>query len=491
MTNIFEPTELVYNQTVSEIFTHQTKKERYLFPMECCDNFFEILQGRFRSIEKDNGLEDLDFFDDLPVCESVWKTANILGEYYSDTKSIKYYDQAPEILEITKLHERFHAAHHLAEDQNGSIWSEFPLASSFYKELLAQLFTYIYIRDTNSSLLQDFKKLNEKQPIIYQTYKIFQHYTMQEAERLYWIIRNKASNNGIFMALEYLVQLMSGEHLRLRNAVFNGIRKTINRFREQPFLYFTESDIHASLSRDIMDGHSDIFIMGKELKNRTNVKLPVSLVHHEYPTNFRYESSRLKATGYDEDEFELTKIDGQHGDRGNFDLVVLNPAFVEDLFSQHQGNLMDALKHIINKDNRLAVSRKTNSEELLFAIEVKFIHPFNAGNKDMITEVKKDNNKLHLALRSSGNFIMPINLVFCNSGYIQSNKNSVIDNIKEYLNKQTHDGVCSIFVESYFPDDCKNQTKPAVKKTDPPIFIFNPESVDEDWPNELKKVLGL
>ncbi len=40
----------------------------------------------------------------------------------------------------------------------------------------------------------------------------------------------------------------------IMDAVFNGIRKTINRFREQPFLYFTESDIHASLSKDIMDG---------------------------------------------------------------------------------------------------------------------------------------------------------------------------------------------------------------------------------------------
>ncbi len=36
--------------------------------------------------------------------------------------------------------------------------------------------------------------------------------------------------------------------------VYNGIRKTINRFRENPFFYFTESDIHASLHKDIMEG---------------------------------------------------------------------------------------------------------------------------------------------------------------------------------------------------------------------------------------------
>ncbi len=44
--------------------------------------------------------------------------------------------------------------------------------------------------------------------------------------------------------------------------VYDGIRKTINRFREKPFFYFTESDIHASLHKDIMEGGS------KELVHR-------------------------------------------------------------------------------------------------------------------------------------------------------------------------------------------------------------------------------
>ena len=38
---------------------------------------------------------------------------------------------------------------------------------------------------------------------------------------------------------------------RIEKQVFNGIRKTINKFREKPFNFFTEADIHSSLINDI------------------------------------------------------------------------------------------------------------------------------------------------------------------------------------------------------------------------------------------------
>jgi len=266
----------------------------------------------------------------------------------------------------------------------------------------------------------------------------------------------------------------------IMDAVFNGIRKTINRFREQPFLYFTESDIHASLSKDIMDGNSDLFILGKEQKDRSNIKVPVSLVHHEYPTNFRYQDSKLRDQGYNEDEINLlTKLNSSHGDRGNYDLVILNNTFIENLFSQHQ-DLLEAMMHIINKDKKLTELRNTD-DEVLFAIEVKFIHPFNAGNTQMEIEVKKDNNKLHVALHSSNKFIMPINLIFCNSDYVQSNDHSVINTIKEYLENGTPKGVCSIFIESYISGN--------TKKTIKPIFTFTPISPDRNWAKKLESIL--
>ena len=96
--------------------------------------------------------------------------------------------------------------------------------------------------------------------------------------------------------------------------VYDGIRKTINRFRENPFFYFTESDIHASLHRDIMEGGS------KELVHRKD-GIAVSLVHLEYPTNFRYEKSKL-LEGYGNDIL-ITSIDNEakYGERDRKSVV--------------------------------------------------------------------------------------------------------------------------------------------------------------------------
>jgi len=271
----------------------------------------------------------------------------------------------------------------------------------------------------------------------------------------------------------------------INDAVFNGIRKTIIRFREKPFIYFTESDIHASLSKDIMEGNSDLFVIGKEIKGRSIVKTPISLVHHEYPTNFRYKSPSLKSPDFNIDEIDSTNNNVKGSDRGNYDLVVLNQFFLEEIFTQHPNNIMGAIKHIINKDNRLRIERGDTSKEVLFAIEVKFIHPFNGGNKKMIEEIRKDNNKLQLALKCSDNFIKPINLVFCNTDYVQSNKNSVIVNIKDYLVKyiDEHQGVCIVFIESLFSKENFehiNETK----------LYFNPIQPGEDWTTGLKRKLN-
>ena len=61
----------------------------------------------------------------------------------------------------------------------------------------------------------------------------------------------------------------------INDQVFNGIRKTINRFREKPFHYFTEADIHSSLLNDIMSG-------GKGIVTKRTNNLSISLVHQEY-----------------------------------------------------------------------------------------------------------------------------------------------------------------------------------------------------------------
>jgi hypothetical protein len=270
----------------------------------------------------------------------------------------------------------------------------------------------------------------------------------------------------------------------INDAVFNGIRKTINRFREKPFIYFTESDIHASLSKDIMERNSDLFVIGKKIKGRSIVKTPISLVHHEYPTNFRFNGTLLKTSDSKIDEIDSMNNNVKSTDRGHYDLAVLNPSFIDDLCKKHPDNIMDAMKHIINKNNSLINVRGDTNNEVLFAIEVKFIHTFNAGNKTMINEVKKDIHKLQYALKFSENFIKPIVLIFCSSDYVQSNNYSVIKKIKDDLglNSNTNQGICTVFIESFF-------SKKNSKNTPKPLINFNPIQPGEDWTTNLKRML--
>ena len=271
---------------------------------------------------------------------------------------------------------------------------------------------------------------------------------------------------------------MSDDINKINKAVFDGIRKTINRFRENPFLYFTEADIHSSLSKDIMNGHSNLFIMGK--KNRSKIKFPVSLLHHEYPTDFRFISEDLKQSGF-KINLKMNKLDYKdeygkgHGRRGHFDLIVLNPNFIKTEFSKGLGE--EAMKQVVNKDYKNANVRNTK-EEVLFAIEVKFIHEFNKKNKSMLKEVIKDDKKLNIAYNISGEYIMPINLIFCNTIYEKGKKASLIDSLKEYLDNNTSQGVCSVFIETHYKDK---------KKIALPI-IFNNKS-KEQWAKNLKKTL--
>lgn len=288
------------------------------------------------------------------------------------------------------------------------------------------------------------------------------------------------------------------------SAVFDGIRKTINRFREKPFHYFTEADIHSSLLNDITRAAPRLMIFRPD-KDRGKLKhlnhISISLVHQEYPTNFRYKKEML-LQGYDSGDLDLTKLDytnheGKgYGDRGNFDLAVLKKRFVLDMLEKHE--LPNALEQIINKDNELAkerlkISSQAFEKELLYAIEVKFIHSFNARNIKMLHEVIKDDQKLLLASKNSQGFVKPINLVFCSTPAKKSigGITSVVDLIKEYvkngkvvdrkgLSFEHPEQVITIFVESFIG-------KQNHKSTRPPIAVYP----NKDWAKQLVKVLNV
>jgi hypothetical protein len=279
-------------------------------------------------------------------------------------------------------------------------------------------------------------------------------------------------------------------------AVYDGLRKTINRFREKPLYHFTEADIHSFLLRDLLEGSSKHFIIPK--KN-------LSLVHLEYPTNFRYKKANL-IDGYSSprnDDNHITSIKSKEGDRGNFDITILNPDFIqraEEYFSKDD----EYIAHVINKKKDNAILRKDNSSyncnindkhpakffqrELEYAIEVKFIHQFNARNSQMLKEVVKDNQKLFLAAQHSNLYVRPINLVFCSSSAKKRKDGAdpVIDRIRKYIKtgktdkvkdvKPIHiqDKILNIFIESYFDDSGnKNTPKPIAFCREPYPWVYD------------------
>lgn len=477
--NLFDRQNLTEKGFVAkeEEFPNEIKSKRTLFIGESCDGFFETLQGLLRREGNYEALNLNDILIEIPECKLVYKTINLLGEYVPASQYIKYYRQTPAELEIVKIHERFHAIHHLMQDSAVHKWEDFPNIDSFYLELLAQLFTYIYVRDFEPSLRTDFEDLNRSQPFIYKTFKIFSHYDEFQAEELYWIIREKKQNQFVYQFLE---NLFTGIRMKtINDAVFDGIRKTINRFREQPFLYFTESDIHASLSKDIMDGSSDILILGNTAAERKTILTPVSLIHHEFPTNFRYEKKKLK-DGYDESTINQTFISSTHGDRGNYDLAILNPYFIEKLFESHKHKgLIEILKHIINKDVIRAIVRGSDLE-LIYAIEVKFVHMFNDRNIQMLEEVKSDNEKLRLAIHHK-HCEKAINLIFCSSSEKdrRDQQDPVIKQIKNYIDQFNSQDIINVFIESYID-------KAEGKKTPKPRFPANQNGWSE-FKNKISK----
>lgn len=283
---------------------------------------------------------------------------------------------------------------------------------------------------------------------------------------------------------------------RFEKTINESIRKTIHRFRLRPLSCFTESDLHSSLQRDLLINNSKHFYFDNK----------VSLVHHEYPTNFRYKKADLlKGYKYDsiKPENHPTSFNSnKYRGRGHYDLAILNPKFVRE--SLDINNDIIDIKSVVNKDNELLKKRYNESDyglakiqkEVLYAFEFKFIHHFNSGHCSMLKEVITDNEKLKLALYHSGHFIKPVNLIFCAAPIEEETENiqSVIGKVRDYIKtgkidldytdikeeKSIPEGVANIFVQSYYVKE-KKDTPKAI------IFCRNPQK----WVYNLAKQLGL
>lgn len=122
----------------------------------------------------------------------------------------------------------------------------------------------------------------------------------------------------------------------VNKAVSSGIEKTISDFQRRPHYYFTEEDLRWRLLREIentlaVDGANQITFSGGV----------TSVIHTEYPTPFRCSMRKRR--------FELLDIADRKGQRGHFDVVILDAKAAakcdfETLRSQYYKALCDKLE---------------------------------------------------------------------------------------------------------------------------------------------------
>jgi hypothetical protein len=231
---------------------------------------------------------------------------------------------------------------------------------------------------------------------------------------------------------------MISKNKNLNEAVWKAINKTINKFRERPYYFFTESDIHSYFYHALYSTQYEVSTIDKKR---------IYCVHREYPTNFRYNKKELLNNTIS----EPCKLEGILGSRGHYDMAVLDPDFIKNINSE---------KDIINKNVSLAIKRAQNnkyfvtSKELLFAMEFKYV--IN-NSKNFVDEVKMDNKKLLFAI-DFGGVCEAVNLIFCN---VNSTKYTGRI-IKEVQNADKK--ILSIFIHSYYKKG---------EKIQPPKLIMN------------------
>lgn len=234
----------------------------------------------------------------------------------------------------------------------------------------------------------------------------------------------------------------------IQKHVWKSIAGTIEQFRERPDYFFTESDIHSYLYHRLYSSRMEY--------RRSKTSNPVYLVHREYPTNYRYTRASLLLP-----EFQPVPLGVKQGDRGNYDLVVLHPSFVQSY----------RVEDVINKDNAAAVERvratrgqhATCEPELLFSIEVKFVI---RNTQQFVAEVAQDNVKLKWAVAQEWRQARhAVNLVFCNL----SHRATVVKQVQSRV-VAADPGILSVFVQSHRDSGpgraVANRKEPSLKKVD-------------------------
>ncbi len=112
--------------------------------------------------------------------------------------------------------------------------------------------------------------------------------------------------------------------MKLQVQIEAAIRQLSKEFLDDPYRYFTEADA-VSRCRQLLERNNDL---GRDYRTKDGYK--IRLIHQEYPTFIRHKR-------------EIPSVTTPTGRRGHYDLVILNPDFIEAHKSETITNRL--LKH--------------------------------------------------------------------------------------------------------------------------------------------------
>jgi len=155
------------------------------------------------------------------------------------------------------------------------------------------------------------------------------------------------------------------------------IKRLIETFSQHPNHFFTEHDIHSvlyNITREALQ-------QNRVLTAKTSDRYEIALLHHEYPTPFR-----CSMKGY---SFEIKYKKPYR--RGHYDLVILNPEFVENTEREV----------VYGKDYQRFTSALHNvtAEPLIWACEVIFFPGVKTLPKNALKIIEQDALKVKETLR--------------------------------------------------------------------------------------------
>ena len=123
--------------------------------------------------------------------------------------------------------------------------------------------------------------------------------------------------------------------LTLQLQIEAAIKQLSKEFIDDPYRYFTEADA-VSRCRQLLELNGDL---GKDYTTKDGHK--IKLIHQEYPTTLRYDG-------------KAPLVPTLEGRRGHYDLVILNPDFIETNYAESITNRL--LKHAALDQERLIVA---------------------------------------------------------------------------------------------------------------------------------------